>query len=132
MGQGSASGYGERLSRSDGSSEPGSVESDRAGRSAKTAETKSSGQDGKAGWWLAWHYAGILGIHPGEWTLRELMAAAEARSRHHWDIAASILALIANVNRDPKRRHTPFSPAEFNPHVARHRPDDVDFRVKGV
>jgi len=38
----------------------------------------------------------------------------EARLDEHWSHTASILALIANVNRDPKKTG-PFKPADFMP-----------------
>ncbi len=40
---------------------------------------------------------------------------AESRSREEWLHTSSILALLANVNRDPKK--TPaFKPSDFDPH----------------
>ena len=36
------------------------------------------------------------------------------------------MALLANVNRDPKK-HRPFRPADFDPHEAR----EPDVRLKG-
>jgi len=41
---------------------------------------------------------------------------AEARQRGDWARTSSIMALIANVNRDPKK-HRPFTPADFDPFV---------------
>lgn len=38
----------------------------------------------------------------------------EARLDEHWAHTASILALIANVNRDPKKTG-PFKPSDFLP-----------------
>lgn len=46
---------------------------------------------------------------------------AEARSKHDWGRTSSLLALIANVNRDPKRQSRPFTPDQFNPHAVRRR-----------
>lgn len=40
---------------------------------------------------------------------------SEARSRDAWRHSAALMALIANVNRDP-RRQRPFKPDDFNPH----------------
>jgi cytochrome P450 len=42
---------------------------------------------------------------------------AESRSRVAWGHTSSILCLIANVNRDP-RKSRPFTPDQFNPHRA--------------
>lgn len=41
---------------------------------------------------------------------------AEARSKATWGHTSSVLALIANVNRDP-RKGKPFMPDQFNPHA---------------
>jgi len=43
---------------------------------------------------------------------------AEARSREAWAHTSAVLALLANVNRDPKKTR-PFKPADFDPHAAR-------------
>jgi len=40
---------------------------------------------------------------------------AEARCRERWAHTSAVLALIANVHRDPKRSRV-FKPADFNPH----------------
>ncbi|MBM4019873.1 MAG: hypothetical protein FJ288_16385 [Planctomycetes bacterium] len=48
---------------------------------------------------------------------------AEARGRDEWGRMSSLLALLANVNRDPKRTR-PFKPADFNPYEVR-RPGGV-------
>jgi len=39
---------------------------------------------------------------------------ADGRRRDLWAHTSSVLALVANVNRDPKKGR-PFSPADFNP-----------------
>jgi len=40
---------------------------------------------------------------------------AEARSRAAWAHTSSLLAMLANVNRDPKRSRA-FRPDDFDPH----------------
>jgi len=40
---------------------------------------------------------------------------AQARSRDCWQHTAAVMALVANVNRDPAK-HRAFTPADFNPH----------------
>ena len=40
---------------------------------------------------------------------------AESRSKDNWNHTSAVLALIINVNRDPKR-HGAVSPKELNPH----------------
>ncbi len=34
-----------------------------------------------------------------------------------WNHTAATMALIANCNRDPKRRRQPFQPREFHPYL---------------
>ena len=43
---------------------------------------------------------------------------AESRSQEEWRHTSSVLALIANVNRDPKKT-PPFRPRDFDPHSQR-------------
>lgn len=43
----------------------------------------------------------------------------EARRQEAWQHTAWVSAMIANANRDPKRRPQPFMPDEFNPMVKR-------------
>lgn len=46
---------------------------------------------------------------------------AEARGRERWNHTASLLALLANANRDPKRTRA-FRPADFHPHLQDRKP----------
>ncbi len=39
---------------------------------------------------------------------------AEARQREDWNHTSALMALVANVNRDPKKTKT-FRPGDFNP-----------------
>lgn len=66
-------------------------------------------------WRLIWQLAGIVGVDPRPLTLRELVWMSEARRREAWSHTASLLALTANVHRNPQKRPRPFSPAEFHP-----------------
>ena len=43
---------------------------------------------------------------------------ADARGRDEWGRMASLMALIANVNRDPRRCRA-FKPGDFNPYERR-------------
>jgi hypothetical protein len=51
--------------------------------------------------------SGVFGVDPGPLTLRELLWMAEARAREAWAHTSAVLALIANVNRDPNLRSGP-------------------------
>lgn len=55
-------------------------------------------------------------------TLRQLVTMADARREHDWAIASSHMALLAEVNRDRKRRRKPYRPAEFNPLIIAKQP----------
>lgn len=51
---------------------------------------------------------------------------AEGRSRAEWGRTSSLLALIANCHRDPKKTRA-YRPADFDPHAARReRPVSVE------
>ena len=43
---------------------------------------------------------------------------ADAKGREAWAHTSVLLALIANVNRDPKK-HRAFRPDDFNPYASR-------------
>jgi hypothetical protein len=45
---------------------------------------------------------------------------AHARQQDGWNHTASVLAMLANVNRDPKKRRA-FKPADFHPIPAARR-----------
>jgi hypothetical protein len=45
---------------------------------------------------------------------------AEARGREMWGHTSTVLAMIANCNRDPKKSRA-FNPADFNPYAAKRR-----------
>jgi hypothetical protein len=49
-------------------------------------------------------------------TLRELLAMAEAQSRSEWSRCSSLMALLANLQRDPKKTRA-FRPGDFDPFV---------------
>jgi hypothetical protein len=58
-------------------------------------------------------------------TLRELLWMAEGHHRDAWQHTSSLMALMANVNRDPKKARA-FKPSDFNPYVVKtSRPDVV-------
>jgi hypothetical protein len=40
---------------------------------------------------------------------------AEAKRQHDWNVASTTMALMAEMNRDRKRRRKPFKPDDFNP-----------------
>lgn len=40
---------------------------------------------------------------------------ATAKSRAEWNHTATLMALVANVNRNPKAKATPWRPEDFHP-----------------
>lgn len=57
-------------------------------------------------------------------TLRQLFWMAEGRVKDNWQHTSAILALVANVNRDPKKTKA-FKPSDFNPTLNTSRPDVI-------
>ncbi|HPD17392.1 MAG TPA: hypothetical protein PLE19_20840 [Planctomycetota bacterium] len=49
---------------------------------------------------------------------------AEARGRDNWAHTSAILALVANVNRDPKKTRA-YKPSDFDPYTAKDRRDEA-------
>lgn len=56
--------------------------------------------------------------------MRELSDMARARIDAEWNHTSAILAMLANVNRDPKR-HGPFSPSHFHPMRSKEDPQGI-------
>ena len=50
---------------------------------------------------------------------------AEAKVKHNWTHTSSVLAMIANVNRDKKKKPSPFKPDDFNPFAKKTKTDAV-------
>jgi len=76
---------------------------------------------------LIWRSAGVVGVDPGPLTLRQLLAMADARGHDEWQRTASVLAMLFNAHRDP-RRTDPASPDDFNP-FARRQADENKLTV---
>ena len=43
-------------------------------------------------------------MNPDEFTLRDLLVMTDGRGRMEWGRVSSLMAIIANVHRDPKRQ----------------------------
>lgn len=41
---------------------------------------------------------------------------AQGRHKPHWDHTASLLTMMANVNRDSSKKRTPYQLADFHPY----------------
>ncbi len=52
----------------------------------------------------------------------------DGRQRHDWSIAATVMSVMANIHRDPKRSR-PMKPSDFDPFAKQSRPVKVDVSV---
>lgn len=62
-----------------------------------------------------WEMAGIVGLHPGPFTLRELVLLARGRQRESWNRFAPLIAATANIMRTGEQ----VDPNTINPFVRR-------------
>ena len=69
----------------------------------------------------------MLGQDPGPYTLAQLLAMARGRQKCQWSQTSAVLAVIANANRDTKRRPDPFTPDDFNPFAEYRGPRGIPF-----
>ncbi len=53
---------------------------------------------------------------------------AEARARNAWGRTSSLMALLANCNRDPKKSRA-FRPSDFDPFSRISQPIQADFNL---
>lgn len=52
----------------------------------------------------------------------------DGKQRHDWSIAASVMSVMANLQRDPKRSRR-LHPSDFDPFSKHQRPVKVDVSV---
>jgi len=67
----------------------------------------------------------VLGVWPGPYTLRELVAQADFRLRADWNRTAAAMALLANCHRKPGAAE--FQPRDFHPMET-----DTEHRPRGM
>lgn len=60
-------------------------------------------------------------MNPDPFTLRELVKMAEGRGKMEWGRTSCLMALVANILRDPKKSE-PVKPADFNPYSKKAKP----------
>lgn len=53
--------------------------------------------------------------------MRELVKMAEGRGKMEWGQTSCLMALVANILRDPKKSK-PVKPADFNPYFQKRQP----------
>ena len=73
--------------------------------------------------------AGVCGIDPDPFKLRELLAMTESRERSEWGRLSNLMALVANAHRDPKR-HSTVRPEAFNPYAGSGRYSELTRRKR--
>jgi hypothetical protein len=52
----------------------------------------------------------------------------DGKQRHDWSIASAVMAVMANIHRDPKRSRR-LNPSDFDPFAQRKRPIKVGVSV---
>jgi len=55
---------------------------------------------------------------------------AEARGREAWNHTSAVMALLANIHRDPKK-HRAFRPSDFNPYETK-RKRGIPIKAKDI
>ncbi len=73
---------------------------------------------------MIYETAGILGIDPGPFTLRELIWMLDGYRVETWHHTAAQMSLVANINRGKNARG--YSPLDFHPFVTRQQRKRVD------
>jgi mitochondrial fission protein ELM1 len=54
-----------------------------------------------------------------------LLWLAEGQGRERWAHTSLVCSILANANRDPKKRRKPYKPDDFNPYSETMREDYV-------
>ena len=60
-------------------------------------------------------------MNPDPFKLRELLLMAESRGRLEWGRTSCLMALVANLMRDPKKSKG-VKPSDFNPYFQKRKP----------
>jgi len=65
---------------------------------------------------MIWEMAGIVGVHPNPFSMRQLAKMAEGKEREKWGHTAELLAVVANL-----MARKPIPSWRFNPFRRRRR-----------
>lgn len=68
-----------------------------------------------------------MGTHPDPYTLAQLTTMTRGRAKAEWSRTSAVLAMLANANRNPKKRPYPFEPDDFNPFAEYRGPRGLPF-----
>ena len=60
-------------------------------------------------------------MNPDPFTLRELVNMAEGRGKMEWGQTSCLMALVANILRDPNKTKA-VNPGDFNPYLQKAKP----------
>ena len=63
----------------------------------------------------AFEYGGVIGVNPRPLTLRELDWMVTARQQCDWGHTSSLMALMAELKRNRRKKITAYTPADFDP-----------------
>ncbi|MGE0606565.1 MAG: hypothetical protein AB7O62_05500 [Pirellulales bacterium] len=72
---------------------------------------------------MIYELAGIVGVDPSPFTLRELAWMAEGRQRESWNHTSQVLAMLFNAHRDRQKTQAAV-PADFHPLSKKKRASD--------
>ena len=71
-------------------------------------------------------------MNRGLLTVRDLLWMVEANRKEAWQHTSAVLATLANIHRDPKKKPRPFTAADFQPLAAKRaprNPTQADIRI---
>lgn len=69
--------------------------------------------------------AGYVGVDPYDFTLRELLYMRDGKEEVAWWHTAAVRSTIANSQRDPKKKPSPYTPDDFYPKPKKKRQADA-------
>ncbi len=81
----------------------------------------ADGESDRDLWRLGYRLAGIAGVDPGPYSLRQLIWMADGAAQERWNHTAQLLATLCELQRNPKRRSQPFTADEFHPYLRTRR-----------
>jgi hypothetical protein len=66
---------------------------------------------------------GLVGVNPRPLTLRELSWMVRGRQSDQWGHTSSLMALLAELKRNRRKKITAYTPADFDPTIDRTKPE---------
>ena len=78
---------------------------------------------------MIYEMAGYIGVNPDPFTFYELTLMVQGKRKEEWQHTASILAMVANTVRDPKKKRKAYCTEDFYPKSFDTRRKEVPMRV---